>query len=164
MLTMAKVKSGQTFFSISIQETGSVSNAYRIALANNRNVTDQLISGEDLIIPEGLPITKKDSFSFDVEVVQVSKIKVLALQTFMDIAIQYTGSVKNAYPIALANKRNVTDRLITSEFLILPIALKLADKEVQYYNLRKIKPATGIVKRRASLEDYMFPLEFPISF
>lgn len=161
---MVKVRSGQTFFNIAIQETGNVSNAYLIALANNRSITDQLITNEFLTIPEGLPITTKDSFSFAIDVVQPSKIKVLALQTFMDIAIQYTGSVRNAYPIALANKRNITDKLTTGELLILPIVLKTAEKEVQYYNSRKIKPATGILKKRVNILDYMFPLEFPISF
>jgi hypothetical protein len=161
---MVKVKSGQTLFDISIQETGSVSNAYSIALANKRSITDVLLTNEFLIIPEGLPITKKDTFSFDVEAVQPSKIKVLALQTFLDVAIQYTGSVKNAYPIALVNKRSITDKLITGELLILPIDLLTAEKEVQYYNARNIKPATGIAKSRINLLDYMFPLEFPISF
>lgn len=161
---MAKVKTGQTFFSIAIQETGNVSNAYLIALANNRSVTDQLITDETLIIPEGLPITKKDAFLFNPDLVQPSKVKVLTLQTFMDIAIQYTGSVKNAYPIAHANQRSVTDKLIEGEFLIIPISLKITDKEFQFYTFRKIKPATGITKKRNILMDYLFPLEFPISF
>lgn len=161
---MVKVKDGQTIFNIAVQETGNVSNAYPIALANNRSVTDLLIPDENLIIPEGLPKIKKDTFSFDIDLVTPSKIKVLSLQTFMDIAIQYTGNVSNAYSIALANNRSITDKLTDGEFLILPLSLKKSDREAQYYTLRKIIPATGITKKRNILMDYLFPLEFPISF
>ncbi|MGZ9736810.1 hypothetical protein [Flavobacterium sp. GNP002] len=42
-------------------------------------------------------------------------ITALVLQTWFDIAIQSTGSVVNAYAIAMANGRSVTNHIIAGE-------------------------------------------------
>jgi hypothetical protein len=161
---MVKAKKGQTFLDIAIQQTGNVDNAFSIAFANHHSLTDVLQEDEEVIIPTGLEVVKNDSFFFSIEEVQVSKVKVLALQTFIDIAIQYTGNASNAYPIALANSRSITDTLTNGEFLVLPIDLIKSTKEVQYYVSKNIKPATGITIKKDLSIDYSFPLEFPISF
>ena len=55
-----KVKVLQTWFDISIQHTGSVYNALDIAHANERSIAEDLIAGESLIIPDGLPMASKE--------------------------------------------------------------------------------------------------------
>lgn len=70
----------------------------------------------------------------------------LVLQTWFDIAIQYTGSAMNAYAIALANDRAITDGLIPGEQLIIPTDLFVYNKEVLFLESKNIIPATGITK------------------
>lgn len=53
------VKKGQNIFDISVQETGTISNSVAIAAQNGLNVTDALTAGQELIIPEALPVNRK---------------------------------------------------------------------------------------------------------
>ncbi|WP_298307286.1 hypothetical protein [Flavobacterium sp.] len=55
-----KVLPLQTFYDISIQQTGNVENAYLISLANNRLIYDKLTAGEELLIPDNLRYSKKE--------------------------------------------------------------------------------------------------------
>jgi len=55
-----KVLMLQTWFDISIQETGNVYNASAIAFANGRSVSDTPAAGELVTIPEGLTISAKE--------------------------------------------------------------------------------------------------------
>lgn len=54
------VLSGQSLFDISIQYTGDVMNAFAIALENGKSVTDNLLVGESLVIPEGIKTATKE--------------------------------------------------------------------------------------------------------
>jgi hypothetical protein len=56
---MVKVKRGQSIWDISVQETGTIANAVAISLANGISVTDDLMPGMNIIIPEGLIVNKK---------------------------------------------------------------------------------------------------------
>lgn len=92
----------------------------------------------------------------------MTTIKVLSLQSFLDLSIQYTGNVYNAFEIALANNKSVTDALTIGEMLVIPSGLTKSNKELQYFNARNLLPATAITAKKT---DYSFPLgEFPISF
>jgi predicted transcriptional regulator len=73
----------------------------------------------------------------------MKKIKVLSLQSWFDISIQYTGNIYNAFTIANANNRSLTDILITDEIVIIPDELLLSNKAIQYFEARNLKPATG---------------------
>jgi hypothetical protein len=94
----------------------------------------------------------------------MKKVKVLVLQSWFDISIQYTGSAKNAYEIALANNRSLTDLLIVSELIIIPEGLDISNKELQYLGARNIIPATGKATPNTQQLQYGFPLGFPIDF
>ncbi len=73
------------------------------------------------------------------------KVKVLVLQTWFDIAIQYTGNIVNAYAIALANgSRSVTDEITPGEDLVISNELVVFNKETQLFKGRNIAIATGI--------------------
>ncbi len=69
----------------------------------------------------------------------------LVLQTWFDIAIQYTGSVTDAYAIAYANGgRSVTDDLVPGEVIVIPAGVLILNKTVSYLESKKAIPATGI--------------------
>lgn len=91
------------------------------------------------------------------------QIKVLSLQSIYDISIQYTGTVDNAFAIAKANQRSISDELTTSEVLIVPDSLVKDVKVLQYYKARNIVPATALINATTRVI-YGFPEgEFPIS-
>lgn len=94
---------------------------------------------------------------------KMKKVKVLSLQNWFDISIQYTGNVYNSFAIAAANNSSVTDVLTTGEIVIIPSGLLLSSKTIQYFEARSLKPATGHLKRTdAKLENYLLPNIFPI--
>lgn len=74
-------------------------------------------------------------------------ITALVLQTWFDIAIQHTGSVMNAYAIAMANNQSVTSELRGGEILVIPDDVPLLKKELHYFESNNSIPATGITNR-----------------
>ena len=90
------------------------------------------------------------------------KVKILSLQTFLDVSIQYFGVVDYAFAIALANNRNITDTLISGEVIDIPTDFKTDIKVLQYYNSRGIIPATGIPAQAVN-NNYQFPYGLPLS-
>jgi hypothetical protein len=70
----------------------------------------------------------------------------LVLQTWFDIAIQHTGSVMNAYAIATANERGITDDIETGEIILIPEGISISKKELQYLASKKAIPATAMKK------------------
>lgn len=50
----------QTWFDISVQYTGSITNAFAIAAANNHAITDTIAGGQIIVIPADLPFLKKE--------------------------------------------------------------------------------------------------------
>ncbi len=94
----------------------------------------------------------------------MTTVKALALQSFYDISISQTGTAENAFLIATANSRSLTDSLTTGEDIIIPWDLIKDSKVLQYYSARNIIPATGL-NNRITLGGYGFPEgEFPFSF
>jgi hypothetical protein len=47
-----KVKDGQTLFDLSIQCLGIADRVFDIALLNGLSITDRLVSGQEILIPE----------------------------------------------------------------------------------------------------------------
>lgn len=74
----------------------------------------------------------------------------LLLQTWFDLANQYTGSVDNAYLIALANSRSVTDEITPGENILIPNEVAVFQKAVAFLQGKKVAPATGA--RQADLD------------
>lgn len=71
------------------------------------------------------------------------EITVLHNQSLLDIAIQHTGSVHNAFAIAVYNNIAVSDPLKPGSILKLPEVQENTDI-LNYYTSKKIKPATAI--------------------
>jgi len=70
-------------------------------------------------------------------------VKVLHNQSLFDIAIQHTGIVENAYVIAKANNLSITSPLVGGSSLILPSDIKINSDIKNYYDAKKVQPATG---------------------
>lgn len=70
-------------------------------------------------------------------------IKTMLLQSYLDVAIQHTGKVENAFTIALANGKSITDELSAGSNCFIPEVIE--DKDVfNYYRSKGIQPATAI--------------------
>lgn len=73
------------------------------------------------------------------------KISVLPLQSLLDLAIQHTGSVENAFDLALANGLSLTDDLEAGDWLVANSQELKANKDIlSYYTAKNIQPATAI--------------------
>ena len=67
----------------------------------------------------------------------MNKIQVLSGQSLSDIAIQYTGDLKNTYAIAFFNNKSVTEPLAVGEWIAIPDELILK-------SIYEIVPANAI--------------------
>ncbi|AWG24829.1 hypothetical protein [Flavobacterium kingsejongi] len=74
-------------------------------------------------------------------------VTVLMQQSFLDLSIQYTGTVYNAFEIARVNNRSITDQMAAGDEIIIPDGLTQSPKALQYFEARKIVPATGLTGR-----------------
>ena len=68
---------------------------------------------------------------------------ILHNQSLLDIAIQHTGSVENAFILALQNGKSLTDDLVAGEQLSLKNTKNNKDI-LSYYQSKKLQPATGV--------------------
>lgn len=68
---------------------------------------------------------------------------ILHHQSFLDLAIQHTGSVENAFILALQNGKSLTDDLVAGEQLSLENPKNNKDI-LSYYQSKKLQPATGV--------------------
>jgi len=72
------------------------------------------------------------------------EITVLPNQNLLDIAIQYTGSVFNAFEIAVANGIPVSKSIKTGDVLFVPEVIN-NNKQVQnYFEQNELLPGTAI--------------------
>lgn len=70
----------------------------------------------------------------------------LVLQTWFDIAIQYTGDATNAFVIAANNNSAITDTPVAGATILIPADVVINNKEVKYLDSKEMIPATGITK------------------
>jgi len=72
----------------------------------------------------------------------MKRMDVLNGQNFFDVAVLASGTISNIFDIALLNDMSITDD-ISSNSILLP-DLENTNKSVkEYYNIKKIKPATS---------------------
>lgn len=75
----------------------------------------------------------------------IMEIIVLHHQSLLDLAIQHTGVVENAFDLALANNRSLTDELAAGDWLIANSQELKTNKDIlSYYQAKKLQPATGV--------------------
>ena len=94
-------------------------------------------------------------------------IVVLHHQSFLDLAIQHTGSVENAFIIALQNGKSLTDDLVAGELLTLENPKNNKDI-LSYYQSKKLQPATAVtqlpeIERLEGIGYWAISVDFKIS-
>ncbi len=72
------------------------------------------------------------------------KVTVLHNQSLLDISIQHTGNVTNAFEIAKANSLAISDELSSGTELIIPESVVSNSDILNYYTSKAIQPATAI--------------------
>lgn len=72
------------------------------------------------------------------------KIRVLHNQSLLDLAIQHTGSAQNALQIAQVNGLSLTAMLIAGAEVDIPQTAKEDTAMLEFYQAKKIQPATDI--------------------
>lgn len=70
-------------------------------------------------------------------------VTVLYNQSLFDISIRYTGTIENAFKIAVANGLSLTDELEPGAQLIIPEDVEMNSDVVSYFAGKGIQPATG---------------------
>ena len=70
-------------------------------------------------------------------------ITVLNNQSLFDISIRYTGTIENAFKIAVANGLSLTDEIEPGAQLIIPADVEMNNDVVNYFAAKGIQPATG---------------------
>lgn len=73
-------------------------------------------------------------------------ITVLNNQSLFDISIRYTGTIENAFKIAVANGLSLTDELEPGAQLIIPSDVEMNNDVVSYFSAKGIQPATGLTE------------------
>ena len=74
------------------------------------------------------------------------KVIVLNNQSLIDVAIQHTGTIENAFKIAVANGLSLTDELEPGAQLIIPADVDVNNDVVSYFSAKGIQPATGLTE------------------
>ena len=77
---------------------------------------------------------------------------VLSNQSFMDIALQHTGSVYNAFEIAVANGMAVSESPVSGSSITIPDDIAKNDDVLSYFKSNGIRPATGSTDEALILE------------
>lgn len=73
------------------------------------------------------------------------RVKILHNQSILDIAIQHTGSVENAFLIAKENSLAVSDFLVAGYEMMIPNGASFNRDILNYYSSKQIRPATGTI-------------------
>jgi len=181
-----KVLSGQSILDIAIQSCGGAEAAFELSIMNGLNLTDNLVTGQELMLPDVVnpditlyfknkniqPATLLsvqaqvigsvvDTVIRDISTIQSNLITIVEGQTLFDIAIQVSGSAEAAFEMALINSIGITDEL-TPGMVLSPAGI--FNKQIaSYYHDKQIKPATSIVTVNASesgIFDYTFDFTF----
>jgi len=79
-------------------------------------------------------------------------VKILHNQSILDIAVQHTGSVFNAFAIATANDMAVSEILTAGNSILIPDNVNNDESILNYYNAKNIKPATSLKDVQSVIE------------
>jgi len=79
-------------------------------------------------------------------------IQILHNQSLLDIAIQHTGSVENAFKIAELNKIPVSETLTAGTSILIPDHVINDESILNYYKAKEIQPATSLTDVQSVIE------------
>ncbi len=78
---------------------------------------------------------------------------VLYKQSLLDVILQLTGAMDSLVSVAHHNNISVTDDLVPGQKISFPEDVSLDEDILNYYQAKKIKPATGLSAEDALLLD-----------
>lgn len=181
-----KALEGQTIFDIAVQQCGSAEAAFALAMLNGVNLTDDLITGKELALPEvvnadvALYFKSKNlqpatSLAVQAQIIGSmidtatdnlllygNMIRVMESQTLLDIALQEFGSIEAAFALAVLNGMSLTDELTAGDLLHRTSIFN--KKIVAYYSDKNIRPATGsIISTLGGVGYWAIETEFLVS-
>lgn len=94
-------------------------------------------------------------------------VQVLKGQNLLDLSIQETGTIENVIKIAEANNMSVTDDIVSGFSIIIPDNVEINNKVKNYFESRKIKPATDVLAEMVNtgegIEFWAIETEFIVS-
>lgn len=160
-------KEHQTLLDIAIQQAGSIEALFDIAEANGLSVTEDLVSGQQLII-FGSAISEKIknyystknlnpasngssgtivfigssplAIHYQTTEIPEDQVKAKEFQTLLDIAIQEAGSIEALFDLAEVNELGVTDALISGDLIKV---VDIINEPIQsFYKQKQFKPAS----------------------
>ena len=96
------------------------------------------------------------------------KVKVLPLQSLLDIAIQHTGAVESVFAIAVANGLSLTDDLPAGAEIQLPDSVNKDSDVLNYYSAKRLQPATAVImlpeeERLEGIGYWVIQIDFKVS-
>ncbi|RXK57576.1 LysM peptidoglycan-binding domain-containing protein [Lacibacter luteus] len=135
-----KVLYGETLADIAAR-LGNAAAAYDIALLNNIGITDDLVAGTILIVPDAI---KKNTAAFNSGVAKplTNEVKVLKNQTVSDLAVQYLGDAERVVELAALNNISTTEMLIPGQMIKMPVADIQKQRIVTVFNNPATAPAS----------------------
>lgn len=180
------VSENQSLLDIAIQSCGSAEAAFALAVLNGVNLTDDLIPGKELALPEvvnadvALYFKSKNlqpatSLAVQAQIIgslvdtvannsqlDGNMIRVMESQTLLDIALQEFGSIEAAFALAVLNGMSLTDELTAGDLLHRTSIFN--KKIVAYYSDKNIRPATGsIISTLGGVGYWAIETEFLVS-
>lgn len=174
-----KALHNQSVLDASIQEFGSVSQTMDMALANDVSITDMLVVGVSILVPEVSPndgriqdYYKRNQISpttyLDVVLaglgISYTNVKPKGTdinltehsQSSLDLALQYSGGMESLFELCGKNDIGITQYLVAGTALKTNISV--VDQDVMnYYKNNNIRPATW---EQLQLYQYLFEAGF----
>jgi len=91
-------------------------------------------------------------------------------QSFLDLALQHTGTIESVFEFAEANSINITDDVQAGKTLVLP-AEAFSNKDIlNYYIAKNLQPATAfskedekVTKRLEGISIWAINLDFVVT-
>lgn len=81
------------------------------------------------------------------------KVDVMKFQNLLDVTVQETGTMENAFEVAAANGKSVSDDIIPGMIIIPDDLIKTANV-VNRLSDKRIKPATSVTASEQSASPY----------
>ncbi|MRM84505.1 hypothetical protein LEQ03_02855 [Riemerella anatipestifer] len=91
---------------------------------------------------------------------------VLHNQSFLDLALQHTGKATNAFAIAFANGKSITDDLEAGSEIEIATTKDQNKDILSYYTAKGIQPATAItevVEKCSGIGCWAIGIDFKVS-
>lgn len=181
------VISNQSLLDISISELGSIEAVFDLALVNNLELTEDLNSATQLIVPDSAFLKAKEvqyflnkkistlgtkeifipqyfQKSFTTTLSDINY-RVISNQTLLDVAVENFGSIESVFDLALFNDLEITSKIDAGDILNIPASSYFNVDVSNYFKNYFKRIATDVYQTEETIISYDFyiPGEIPFS-